>query len=536
MLFILAFVADLGELSRPLVVAGYLAAGVIGGAGPAADGIAALRRRTLDVDLLMVVAAIAAAAIGQWRDAGLLIVIFATSGALEDAATRRTEAGVRSLLELVPDEATLMPGDGSLEERTVAVADLAVGDLVLVRPGERIAVDGTVVDGASEVDESSITGEALHVARLVGDEVLAGTANGTGVLTVAVSRPAGERVIARIAELVAEAAEQVAPTQLLVARIERRWSPAVVVATLALIGVPMALGGVFRPVLERAMTFMIVASPCAVVLATMPPLLAAVAVAARRGVLVRGASVVEAMAGVDAVAFDKTGTLTEGLPLVAHVHPGPGWSAGDILALAAAAERGSEHPLGRSVVAAADARRLALAGGNRVTGFRALPGLGVTAVVDGRRVEVGDRRLLDDRPEAGDRVAPVDDGTTEAVVVVDGALAGRLEFVDRLRPTAAATVTALRAGGVAEVLVLTGDRAGAGARVGALVGVDGDYLRSGLLPADELDAVRAAQARGRRVLVVGDGVNDAPALAAADIGVAMGRRGSDLALDHADVV
>ncbi|WP_421106484.1 heavy metal translocating P-type ATPase [Streptomyces sp. NEAU-S77] len=508
----------------------YIAVYVTGGWEPAREGVKALKDKTLDVDLLMVVAAIGAAAIGQVLDGALLIVIFATSGALEAVATARTADSVRGLLDLAPATATrLLPGGG---EETVAADALAVGDTVLVRPGERVGADGRVLDGASEVDQATITGEPLPAAKAAGDEVFAGTVNGTGALRVRVERDPSDSVIARIVRMVEEASETKAPTQLFIERVEQRYSLAMVAATLALFAVPLALGAALQPTLLRAMTFMIVASPCAVVLATMPPLLSAIANAGRHGVLVKSAVVMERLGQVDAVALDKTGTLTEGTPRVTEVRPLPGSGLDEdaLLRLAAAAERPSEHPLARAVVDAAHARGLRVPDAE---GFSSAPGLGVTATVDGREVRVGAPARL--CPEEHAVVAEVEaEGRTAVAVLADGSPAGVLGLADRLRPGAAEAVGGLTAlTGTAPVL-LTGDNRRAADRLAAETGIHD--VRAGLLPQDKVAAVGELADAGRRVMVVGDGVNDAPALAAAHTGVAMGRAGSDLALETADAV
>ncbi|GAA4081640.1 heavy metal translocating P-type ATPase [Streptomyces shaanxiensis] len=530
-------------LALPLQLAGapawtwgplYALSYATGGWEPGWEGLKALKDRTLDVDLLMVVAALGAASIGQVMDGALLIVIFATSGALEALATARTADSVRGLLDLAPATATRLAPDGT--EQAVAVEELTVGDTVLVRPGERVGADGRVLAGTSEVDQASITGEPLPAPKEPGDEVFAGTLNGTGALRVRVERDASDSVIARIVRMVEEASETKAPTQLFIEKVEQRYSLGMVAATLAVFGVPLAFGEEFSGALLRAMTFMIVASPCAVVLATMPPLLSAIANAGRHGVLVKSAVVMERLGQVDTVALDKTGTLTEGTPRVVDVRPLPagGLDEGELLTLAAAAEHPSEHPLARAVVDAARERRLDLP---VAQDFTSAPGIGVKAVVEGRTVEVGaPARLLDD-PD-GAVVEPAEEleasGRTAVLVVVDGTPAGLLAVADRLRPDAAATVAALTTlTGTAPVL-LTGDNPRAAAHLAAEAGIED--VRAGLLPQDKMDAVKELEGAGRKVMVVGDGVNDAPALAAAHIGVAMGRAGSDLALETADAV
>ncbi|MER6300315.1 heavy metal translocating P-type ATPase [Kitasatospora sp. NPDC001539] len=541
----------------------YAAAYASGGWEPALAGLRALREKTLDVDLLMVVAALGAAAVGQVMDGALLIVIFATSGALEALATARTADSVRGLLDLAPATATRLLGDGT--EETVPTGDLAVGDTVLVRPGERIGADGRVLDGAGEVDQATITGEPLPVAKLPGDEVFAGTLNGTGALRIRVDRDASDSVIARIVAMVEEASETKAPTQLFIEKVEQRYSIGMVIATLAVFAVPLAFGAALTGSLLRAMTFMIVASPCAVVLATMPPLLSAIANAGRHGVLVKSAVVMERLGQVDAVALDKTGTLTEGTPRVTDLRPLPesGLTESRLLALAAAAEHPSEHPLARAVVDAARSRGLAVPAAED---FASVPGIGVTARVEGRIVAVGTPERLHaglPRPEGGEGrggavavtadvtaavtaagpaggtvaaiVAEVEArGRTAVLVEVDGLPVGVLGIADRLRPDAAATVSALTGLTGRAPMLLTGDNPRAAAAVAAEVGIA--EVRAGLLPQDKVAAVREQEAAGRRLLVIGDGVNDAPALAAAHTGVAMGRAGSDLALETADAV
>ncbi|MFE7278506.1 heavy metal translocating P-type ATPase, partial [Streptomyces sp. NPDC057623] len=530
-------------LALPLQLAGapawtwgplYALAYATGGWEPGWEGLKALKDRTLDVDLLMVVAALGAASIGQVMDGALLIVIFATSGALEALATARTADSVRGLLDLAPATATRVARDGT--EQTVTVEELTVGDTVLVRPGERVGADGRVLDGASEVDQASITGEPLPAAKEPGDEVFAGTLNGTGALRVRVERDACDSVIARIVRMVEEASETKAPTQLFIEKVEQRYSLGMVAATLAVFGVPLAFGEEFSEALLRAMTFMIVASPCAVVLATMPPLLSAIANAGRHGVLVKSAVVMERLGQVDAVALDKTGTLTEGTPRVVDVRPLPGRGPAEheVLRLAAAAEHPSEHPLARAVVDAARERRIDLPAARD---FTSAPGVGVRAVIEGRTVEVGaPARLLDDPDGGVGSLAEEleESGRTAVVVVVDGDPVGVLGIADRLRPDAAATVAALTAITGTAPTLLTGDNPRAAAHLAAEAGVED--VRAGLLPQDKMAAVKEWEAAGRKVMVVGDGVNDAPALAAAHIGVAMGRAGSDLALETADAV
>ncbi|MFE1801452.1 heavy metal translocating P-type ATPase [Streptomyces sp. NPDC059517] len=523
----------------PLYAAAYLA----GGWEPALEGLRALRGKTLDVDLLMIVAALGAASIGQVMDGALLIVIFATSGAMEALATARTEDSVRGLLGLAPPTATrLHPVGGAADEgereETVEASALAIGDVILVRPGERVGADGRVLDGTSDIDQATITGEPLPVPKAVGDEVFAGTLNGTGALRVRVERDPSDTVIARVVALVEEASRTKAPTQLFVERIEHRYALGMVAATVLVFAIPLALGADLTGALLRAMTFMIVASPCAVVLATMPPLLSAIATAGRHGVLIKSAVVMERLGQSDRVAYDKTGTLTEGTPHLVKILPESGFSENELLSLAASAERRSEHPLARAIVAAAyDLPRGKTHGGTReqayeeayeqVYDFRSAPGCGVTATVAGREVAVGSPERL------GEGAAVPDTDGTAVVVRVDGVRAGWLLLADRLRPGAPEAVTALNRLTTAPPTLLTGDNSRAAHSIAERTGIPSDGVRAGLLPHEKAEAVRDL---GGRVLFVGDGVNDAPALAAAHTGIAMGRAGSDLALETADAV
>jgi heavy metal translocating P-type ATPase len=532
-LLVLSMLAALAHTSNR--VSWVLNAGcyVTAGWGPARIGLRAARQKKIDVELLMVIAALCAAGTGQAFDGALLFVIFATSRAIAAIATRRTQDSVSSLLTLAPDDAIKMAPGGAEEQ--VAAASLVAGDVVLVRPGARIAADGTVESGLSEVDQASITGEPLPVAKGPGDEVFAGTVNGVGMLQVSVTRAGNESVVARIAALVEQAAATKSRTQQRLDELEQRYSIGVVVVTGAIMLLPFVLGTPWRPTLLRAMAFMIVASPCALTLATMPALLAAIANAGRHGVLVKGAAVMERLGKATTVAFDKTGTLTLGAPRLVSVTalPGSGLDEDDILCLAAAAERASEHPLASAITSAAADRGLDLP---TADDFLAEPGRGVRATVVGRRVVV--QTATASNVTAAAEAAAVfrqaeDAGYTALLVVVDGAQSGVLALTDGLRPDAATTVDRLRTITEDDPIVLTGDGAAAAARTAEQAGIDDVYAP--LLPEQKAAAIADLQAAGKRVLYVGDGINDAPALTTAYVGVAMSN-GADLALETSDVV
>jgi Cd2+/Zn2+-exporting ATPase len=478
----------------------------------------------------MVVAAIGAAAIGYWFDGALLIFIFALSGTLEGYASARTQRDIESLIALNPQEATVVRDTG---EARVSIEALRVGDIVVIRPGERVPADGHVAEGTSLINQASITGEATPVARAVGDEVFAGTINGQGGLRVVVSKPAGETVLARIIELVREAQERRPATQLFIESFERVYANLVVLGAILFVLIPIfVLGWTFDEAWYRAMVFLVVASPCALAASMMPALLSALSNGARNGVLFKGSTFVEALGKVRAVAFDKTGTLTTGRPSVVETVAADGLDATTLLARSAAIEAMSEHPIGHAIVA--EARRLGLSV-ETAHDFQATVGVGAQADVGGVRWRVGKAELFatvppqlaadqERREQAGDTVVLVGDATARGLIVLR----------DTVRSNAVEAVTALRRLGIAHIVVLTGDNQGTAQAVANAVGAD--QVHANLLPADKVRIVEDLMARYGSVAVVGDGVNDAPALATATVGIAMGAGGTDVALDTADVV
>ena len=514
-------------LADGLFLVGYVA----GGYRQAIEGVTKLvGERELDVDLLMVVAAIGAASIGYWFDGALLIFIFALSGTLEGYASARTQRDIEALMALNPEEA-LACKDGV--EQRVPVELLGVGDVVIVRPGERIPADGEVVDGASLVNEASITGEASPAHKAAGAEVFAGTMNGQGALRVRVGKPAGETVIARIIALVQEAQERRPASQLFIERFEARYANVVVLGALAFAIVPPTLlGWTFASALYRAMVFLVVASPCALAASMMPALLSALSNGARSGVLFKGSTYVEALGKIRAVAFDKTGTLTTGHPAVAELVALDGGDRDALLARTAAVESLSEHPIGAAVVSEARARSLPIAAPAE---FRAEIGVGAEAVVDGVRWRVGKPALFAEIPDAL-RAAQARLEAEGHTLVLAGDDRAQLAIAlrDTVRPNARAAVEALRALGIEHVVVITGD--GEAAAQAAAREVGADRVHAGLLPADKVRIVEQLLADYGQVAVVGDGVNDAPALATATVGIAMGASGTDVALETADVV
>jgi heavy metal translocating P-type ATPase len=495
--------------SRAMFVAGIVA----GGWRPAADGLGALAARRLEVDLLMVVAAVAAVALDQWRDASLLIVIFATSGALEAAAEARTSAGVRALLVDTPEHAerlTDASGDGAVEH--VPAAELEVGDKVVVRQGGRVPADGSVIDGEAAVDESSLTGEPLPVRRVNGRPVLAGSSVTEGWLVGEVTAEVSRSVLARLAAAVEDAVNDQPPTQQLIARFEQRYSVGVVASAVAVAVLgPLALGWSGTDTVTRTMTFLVVASPCAVVLATMPATLSALAAAARHRVLVRGGAVLDHLADLDVAVLDKTGTLTFGEPEVSEITSLGPLGEEELLGLAAAAERWSEHPIGRAVVGEATRRGIEVP---VATDVGVLASRGVQGEVDGRHVRVGGPTLLGALP-------PSERSGTLVGIEVDGGLAGLIVLRDRVRDEARCTIACLSGAGLCDTLLLTGDAGPEAEEVARLTGIGAAH--HSLLPHEKAERVRALLGAGSRVAYVGDGVNDAAALATASVGVSLGQ-------------
>jgi Cd2+/Zn2+-exporting ATPase len=480
----------------------------------------------------MVLVAAVSAGLGYWHEGITLLFLFSLSDALEHYALERTRRNIRALEEIRPTEAVRIDAAG--DEQRVAVSTLAVGDLLRIKPGERFPVDGEVLEGTGAVDESVVTGESQPVDKEPGDVVLAGTINVNGSLRITMTRPAGASTISRIVQLVEEAEEHQSRTQTLV----ERWEMPYVLAVLAIVAVAIVGGGVATGAwvesVRRGMILLVAASPCAVVLASPVALLAAVACGARTGILFKGGAHLERLANVDAMVFDKTGTLTTGQPGVTEVVAADGLEPAAVLTLAAAIEHHSEHPLAEAVVRAARERDLTLP---VITDFAAEPGWGVAATVDGARVRIGRPELVQREGLAIDEalrgaLARPRDGTV-MVVAREQAVVGFLVLVDSVRADAAMALRALRGARVGRLVMLTGDHAGPAARIAA--GLDLDAVHPDLLPADKLTYIRELAATNV-VAMVGDGVNDAPALAAADVGIAMGAAGTDVALETADVV
>ncbi|HEV8395484.1 MAG TPA: cation-translocating P-type ATPase [Vicinamibacterales bacterium] len=507
-------------------IAAYVVGTVTGAAFPARRAIGALRARTLDINALMVVAASGAVAIGEWREGATVVFLFALAQWLEARTLARARGAIRALLDLSPRDALVRRG--GIEQR-VPIEAVAAGDAVIVRPGDKIPVDGTVASGHSDVNEAPITGESLPADKGPGSDVYAGTINGHGALELTVTRVGRDTRVARIIHLVEEAQARRAPIQSFVDRFGRIYTPAVIAAALAVALVPPMLGAPAVPWIYRALVLLVVSCPCALVISTPVSIVAAVSAAASRGVLIKGGASLERLAAVKVVAFDKTGTLTGGELGVAGVEPAAGFTRAEVLAAAAAVDAHSSHPVAVAIVAQARRDGLAV---SSAAGVRTRPGLGVEGRVDGRDVMLGNARLmaLHDIDVAAARPSIAG---ARVLVAIAGRLAGGLSLVDRPRAQARDALDLLRRAGVRRVAMLTGDESGVARRVAADVGVD-EY-QAALMPDQKHEAIGRLRAAYGPVAMVGDGINDAPALAAADVGIAMGAVGSDVAIEAADV-
>jgi len=464
-------------------------------------------------------------AIGEWREGATVVFLFALAQWLEARTLARARGAIRALLDLSPREALVRRG--GVEQR-VPVDHVARGDLVIVRPGDKVPVDGHVSAGQSDVNEAPITGESLPAGKGPGAEVYAGTINGHGALEVTVTRVGPDTRVARIIHLVEEAQARRAPIQSFVDRFGRVYTPAVIAAAVAVAIVPPLAGAPPLDWIYRALVLLVVSCPCALVISTPVSIVSAVSAAASRGVLIKGGAALERLAAVRALGFDKTGTLTAGELEVVSVHAAAGFTPDEVLAAVAALAAHSAHPVGRAMVAYARQRGVTWPVASAV---RATPGLGVDGLAGGRAVVVGNARLMAERGIAVPVTGEAARGRVFAAI--DGRVAGWLLLADRPRSNAREALDLLRAAGVRRIVMLTGDEAAAAQRVAGEVGVDEYYAAQ--LPDQKHAAIGALRSAWGPVAMVGDGINDAPALAAADVGIAMGAVGSDVALETADV-
>jgi len=524
-----------------LVVNGlYLVAYVTGGAFGFKGGIESLMERTIDVDLLMVLAALGAAYVGAPFEGAMLLFLFSLSNVLQAYAMDKTRNAIRALMKLRPNQALIRRGQA---EAMVPIEQVNLNDTFIVKPGDRVPLDGKIIKGQSAIDQSSVTGESIPVSKVEGDMVLAGTMNQNGHLEVSVTKLARDSTIAKLIKLVEEAQSEKAQTQRFLDTAEQYYAIGVIVFTFLTAVIPMYFWGeLFDTAFYRAMTVMVAASPCALIISTPAAILSAIGNGARQGVLFKGGVYVERAATIKVITFDKTGTLTEGKPVVTDIQVvSPTMKENELLALAASLEAKSQHPLGQAIIDAAKARQLPL---SEVDDFHAETGKGVRGMVKGNEVIIGNARYLEDAPKA--ELAQVsaqvealqNDGKTSVIIAQKTAgvvkILGVIAIADKVRAESAAVVKELKALGVEKVVMLTGDNERVAQAIAKQIGVDEYY--ADLLPEDKVRLVKELQAKHGTLAMVGDGVNDAPALASANIGIAMGAAGSDVALETADVV
>jgi Cd2+/Zn2+-exporting ATPase len=519
--------------SGPFTSIPQLAAIVLGGIYTARKAWTSLTSRHLDINVLMMVAVAGAIALGEWSEGASVVFLFALAQVLETRAMERARGAIRSLMDLAPAEAMVV------RDRTpvrVPVDDVRVGDRVIVRPGEKVPLDGCVAAGQSHVNQAPVTGESLPIEKTVGDRVFAGTINGRGALEVEVTHLRRDSTLARIIHLVEQAQSQRAPSQAFVDRFARVYTPAVLaVAALIAFVPPLAFGAGWSEWIYRSLVLLVISCPCALVISTPVSIVSALAAAARKGVLIKGGARLERLAAVRCVAFDKTGTLTSGRLQVTDVVPLNGAAPAEILALAASLETHSEHPIGEAVVRRASVDDVRL---TPVRSFEALPGLGAQGTVGQDVVLVGSRRLFTERkmwPAAAEAAFEQlsSHGRTVVAVSANGAAIGMIGVADETRGAAPEAIQMLREHGIGHVVLLTGDHEAPARAAAASLGID--EVRAGLLPDEKLAAVTELRRHHGALAMIGDGVNDAPALAAADVGIAMGVAGTDAALETADI-
>ena len=518
------------EGPRLLVVVLLLGAYVAGGIYTMRDAWQSLRNRRFEIDLLMIIAAAGAAALGAWEEGALLLFLFSLGHALEHMAMDRARKAIEALAELAPKMAMVQRDGVEIE---VQIEQLLRGDRVIVKPGQRIPADGQVVSGNSAVDQAPITGESIPVDKQTGDKVFAGTVNGEGVLLVDVIKLAQESTLARMVAMVAEAQIQKSPTQRFTDRFERIFVPVVLVGAALLIALPPLFGFPFAESFYRAMAVLVAASPCALAIATPSAVLSGIGRAARGGVLIKGGMHLENLGALTAIAFDKTGTLTLGKPVVTDVIAVSGDET-HLLIVAAAVESRSAHPLAQAVVAEAKRRDL---NWNEATQVEAVTGMGVRAEFDGQKVIIGNAKLFDGKAipvailQHALRLQTA--GKTIMLIQADGQFLGLLGLADTPRKDAREVLARLHQLGIRKTIMLTGDNERVGRAIANAVGLD--EVKAGLLPEDKLKAVEALEKLYGHVAMVGDGVNDAPAMARATVGIAMGGASTDVALETADV-
>lgn len=494
----------------------------------------AIIRLAPDMNLLMFVAVCGAAAIGEWFEAVTVAFLYSVSLLLESWSVGRARRAIAALMDLKPVKARIRDDRGKIQE--IDPAQVKVSQIFYVRPGEKIPLDGVIKKGATAVNQAPITGESVPADKQPGDEVFAGTINGDGTIEVECTKPAADSTLARIIHLVEEAQSNRAPSEQWVERFARHYTPTVMLLALAiLVALPLVFGTPWSDSLYRSLVLLVIACPCALVISTPVTIVAALTSAAKQGVLIKGGIFVEAPARLNAIAMDKTGTITDGKPTVKDVVPFDNHTAEQLLATAAALESESDHPLAKAIVAAAEEKNVIR---GRVESFQIIPGKGARGIVEGRPYWIGSHRYLEERnqetPEVHQQLEELQvAGLSIVVIGNDDHVCGFLTLIDEIRPGAKDLLAELQKLGVRNVVMLTGDNQGTADAIAKEVGID--EVHAELLPEDKVNRISQLVAKYEHVAMIGDGVNDAPALGRADLGIAMGAAGSDAAIETADV-
>ncbi|MHB9037363.1 MAG: heavy metal translocating P-type ATPase [Armatimonadota bacterium] len=532
MLLAAGLALQLAHVGQQLLPALFIAAAITGGIYPIRAGILSAKSLILDTNFLMTTAAVGAVALGDFSEAAAVMFLFSLGSTLEAYTVDKTRRSIKSLIEEFPTHAAVKR-NGRIEQ--LPLEQVEIGDIVIIKPGDKIPVDGTVIEGESALNESPITGESMPVSKVRGDSVYTGSINGRGALEVRTTTRSDDNTLARIVHLVEEAQAQKAPSQRFSETFGRIYTPAVIaLALLVGFGGTLVLGGDYRSWVTRALTLLIVSCPCALVISTPVAIVAAIGNAARSGVLIKGGAHLEMLGDVSIVAFDKTGTLTIGKPSVTDVIPANGHTANEVLSISAAVESRSEHPLADSILE--KARELDLPE-HPISFFEAYPGKGARAVVNGGLYYAGSKRLMDELGIAIPKDGPIAElseaGDTVIYLSDESVLWGAIAASDQVKGSSASAIAELKTNGIKQTVMLTGDNVRAAALVARSLGIDQTHAE--LLPEDKLTRIRELGTKRDRVAMVGDGINDAPALAAADVGIAMGGAGSHAAIEAADV-
>ena len=526
---ILHYIGASGWLFKPVILAGV----IVGGWRIGHKGLIAARRLRLDMNFLMSAAVIGAIIIGEWVEAGTVIILFAIAQLLESYSLDRSRRAIKGLMDLSPQTATIIK-DGL--EKNIAVEEVEFGDIVLVKPGGKIPVDGKIVSGTSSINQAAITGESLPVDKTTGDIVYAATINGEGALEIETSHVAGDTTLDRIIQLVEEAQTQRAPSQSFVDKFAAIYTPSVVgIASLLAIAPPLLFGGGWSDWIYRSLALLVIACPCALVISTPVTIVSALAGAARNGVLIKGGAYVENLHKIPAIAFDKTGTITKGIPAVREIIALNGADKDLVISLAASIESRSEHPIATAIVRHAEESGINIAVPSE---FKSIPGRGAYGILNGEKIFLGNHALIEDLgicdQATEEKLSILENESQSAVLVAtEDRVIGIIAIADEIRSDSASAVSELKNQGLGTIAMLTGDNHRTARAVGEEVGIEKIYAE--LLPRQKVEAINSMKSEFGTVVMVGDGINDAPALASSTIGIAMGAAGSDIALETADI-